>query len=375
MEFTAQAIAEFLKGEVEGNPEVKVNNVAKIEEATPGTLAFLANPKYAKYLYTTNASIVLINKDYELEKAVETTLIRVENAYESFAKLLELADQARSVKQGISSLAFIDESAKIGDGVYIAPFVYIGENAVIEDNVSLNPHVFIDDNVTVKKNSILNSGVKVYHECVVGENCIIHAGAVIGSDGFGFAPDENNVYRKIPQLGNVVVEDNVEIGSNTTIDRATMGSTYIRKGAKLNETLEHFQYYLEYTKSVNTLLVIKTCPLRQNIFHIPELIKYFNKYDIPIILNNVFFPPSCTVWNLSSKKLHKIVEFLNSKLENGNTKQQKDNWSRYKNLINQISNWEKEALQREKENRYSQETSSDLLQLLKKNITDYIEIN
>ena len=234
MEFTAQAIAEFLKGEVEGNPEVKVNNVAKIEEATPGTLAFLANPKYAKYLYTTNASIVLINKDYELEKAVETTLIRVENAYESFAKLLELADQARSVKQGISSLAFIDESAKIGDGVYIAPFVYIGENAVIEDNVSLNPHVFIDDNVTVKKNSILNSGVKVYHECVVGENCIIHAGAVIGSDGFGFAPDENNVYRKIPQLGNVVVEDNVEIGSNTTIDRATMGSTYIRKGAKLD---------------------------------------------------------------------------------------------------------------------------------------------
>jgi UDP-3-O-[3-hydroxymyristoyl] glucosamine N-acyltransferase len=234
MEFTAKAIAEFLKGEVVGNPEIKVNNVAKIEEAENGTLAFLANPKYTKYLYTTNASIVLINKDFELENSVSATLIKVDNAYESFAKLLELAEQARPVKQGISSLAFIDDSAKIGDGVYIAPFVYIGENAVIKDNVKLNPHVFIDDNVTVKKNSTLNSGVKVYHECVIGENCIIHAGAIIGSDGFGFAPDENNVYRKIPQLGNVIIEDNVEIGSNTTIDRATMGSTYIKKGAKLD---------------------------------------------------------------------------------------------------------------------------------------------
>ncbi|MCG8411776.1 MAG: UDP-3-O-(3-hydroxymyristoyl)glucosamine N-acyltransferase [Bacteroidales bacterium] len=234
MEFTAQAIAEFLKGEVIGNPEIKVNNVAKIEEAESGTLAFLANPKYAKYLYTTNASIVLINKNYELEQDVKTTLIRVDNAYESFAKLLELAEQARPVKQGISSLAFIEETAKIGDGVYIAPFVYIGENAVIEDNVSLKPHVFIDDNVTIKENTVLNAGVKIYHECIIGKDCIIHAGAVIGSDGFGFAPDENNVYRKIPQLGNVVIEDNVEIGSNTTVDRATMGSTFIREGVKLD---------------------------------------------------------------------------------------------------------------------------------------------
>lgn len=234
MEFTAKAIAEFLKGEVVGNPDIKVNNVAKIEEATPGTLAFLANPKYNKFLYTTQASIVLINKDLEIEGNVSATLIKVDNAYESFAKLLELAEQAKPVKQGISSLAFIEKSAKIGDGVYIAPFVYIGENVVIEDNTKLYPHVFIDDNVTVKKNSTLNSGVKVYHECVIGENCIIHAGAVIGSDGFGFAPDENNVYRKIPQLGNVIIEDNVEIGSNTTIDRATMGSTFIRKGAKLD---------------------------------------------------------------------------------------------------------------------------------------------
>ncbi|MFC2104485.1 UDP-3-O-(3-hydroxymyristoyl)glucosamine N-acyltransferase [Bacteroidota bacterium] len=234
MEFTAKAIAEFLKGEVVGNPDVKVNNVAKIEEATSGTLAFLANPKYNKYLYTTEASIVLINKDFELENNVTTTLIIVENAYESFAKLLELAEQARPVKQGVSSLAFIEKSAKIGDGVYIAPFVYIGENVVIEDNVKLYPHVFIDDNATVKKNSTLNSGVKVYHKCMIGKDCIIHAGAVIGSDGFGFAPDENNVYHKIPQLGNVIVEDNVEIGSNTTIDRATMGSTFIKKGAKLD---------------------------------------------------------------------------------------------------------------------------------------------
>ncbi|HAF29803.1 MAG TPA: UDP-3-O-(3-hydroxymyristoyl)glucosamine N-acyltransferase [Bacteroidales bacterium] len=234
MEFTAKAIAEFLNGEVIGNPEVKVNNVAKIEEATPGTLAFLANPKYNKYLYTTEASIVLINKSLELENEVSATLIKVDNAYESFARLLELAEQARPVKQGVSSLAFIEESAKIGDGVYIAPFVYIGENAVIGDHVKLFPHVFIDDNVTVSKNTILNSGVKIYHECVIGEDCIIHAGAVVGSDGFGFAPDENNVYRKIPQLGNVIIEDNVEIGSNTTIDRATMGSTIIKKGAKLD---------------------------------------------------------------------------------------------------------------------------------------------
>ena len=234
MEFTAKAIAEFLKGEVDGNPEVIVNNVAKIEEAKPGTLAFLANPKYNKYLYTTEASIVLLNKDFDIEDTISATIIRVENAYESFAKLLELAEQARPVKQGISSLAFIEESAKIGDGVYIAPFVYIGEGAIIADDVKLYPHVFIDDNVTVKKNSTLNSGVKVYHECIIGENCIIHAGAVIGSDGFGFAPDENNVYRKIPQLGNVIIEDNVEVGSNTTIDRATMGSTFIKKGVKLD---------------------------------------------------------------------------------------------------------------------------------------------
>jgi UDP-3-O-[3-hydroxymyristoyl] glucosamine N-acyltransferase len=234
MEFTAKAIAEFLNGEVVGNPEVKVNNVAKIEEAKAETLAFLANPKYTKYIYTTKASIVLVNKDFVPENNISATLIKVENAYESFAKLLELAEQARPVKQGISSLAFIEESAKIGDGVYIAPFVYIGENAVIEDNVKLFPHVFIDDNVVIKESSTLNSGVKIYHECIIGANCIIHAGAVIGSDGFGFAPDENNVYRKIPQLGNVVIEDNVEIGSNTTIDRATMGSTYIKKGAKLD---------------------------------------------------------------------------------------------------------------------------------------------
>lgn len=238
MEFTAKVIADFLTGEVIGDPETKVTNVAKIEEAKSGTLAFLANPKYNKYLYTTEASIVLINKDFVLEGTVSATLIKVKNAYESFAKLLELVDQSRPVKQGISSLAFIEESAKIGDGVYIAPFVYIGENCIIEDNTKLFPHVFIGDNVTVKENSTLNSGVKVYHECVIGENCIIHAGAIIGSDGFGFAPDENNVYRKIPQLGNVVIEDNVEIGSNTTIDRATMGSTYIRKGVKLDNLIQ-----------------------------------------------------------------------------------------------------------------------------------------
>jgi len=234
MEFTAKTIADFLQGEIIGNPDVTVNNVAKIEEAQPGTLAFLANPKYNKYLYTTNASIVLINKDFNVEKEVNATLIKVANAYESFAHLLQLSEQAKPVKNGVSSMAFIDESAKIGKNVYIAPFVYLGENVIVEDDVKLYPHVFIDDNVTLKKNAKLNAGVKVYHECKIGENTIIHAGAVIGSDGFGFAPDENNVYRKIPQLGNVIIEDNVEIGSNTTIDRATMGSTIIKKGAKLD---------------------------------------------------------------------------------------------------------------------------------------------
>lgn len=234
MEFTAKTIADFLQGEIIGNPDVTVNNVAKIEEAQPGMLAFLANPKYNKYLYTTNASIVLINKDFKVEKDVNATLIKVANAYESFARLLQLAEQAKPVKSGVSSMAFIEESAKIGKNVYIAPFVYVGEHVIVEDDVKLYPHVFIDDSVTIKKNAKLNAGVKVYHECVIGENAIIHAGAVIGSDGFGFAPDENNVYQKIPQLGNVILEDNVEIGSNTTIDRATMGSTIIKKGAKLD---------------------------------------------------------------------------------------------------------------------------------------------
>lgn len=234
MEFTAKTIADFLQGEIIGNPDVTVNNVAKIEEAQPGTLAFLANPKYNKYLYTTNASIVLINKDFIIEKDINATLIKVENAYESFARLLQLAEQSKPEKNGISSLAFIDETAHVGENVYIAPFVYVGEHVVIGDNVKLYPHVFVDDNVTIKKNAKLNAGVKVYHACEIGENSIIHSGAVIGSDGFGFAPDENNVYRKIPQLGNVILEDDVEVGSNTTIDRATMGSTIIKKGAKLD---------------------------------------------------------------------------------------------------------------------------------------------
>jgi len=234
MEFTAKTIADFLQGEIVGNPEVTVNNVAKIEEAQPGTLAFLANPKYNKYLYSTKASIVLINKDFVIDKDVDTTLIKVENAYESFARLLQLAEQAKPEKKGVSSLAFIEDSAQIGKNVYIAPFAYIGEYVVVEDDVKIYPHVFVGDHVTIKKDAVLNAGVKVYHECEVGENCIVHAGAVIGSDGFGFAPDENNVYRKIPQLGNVILENNVEIGSNTTIDRATMGSTIIKNGAKLD---------------------------------------------------------------------------------------------------------------------------------------------
>ncbi|MBN1183284.1 MAG: UDP-3-O-(3-hydroxymyristoyl)glucosamine N-acyltransferase [Bacteroidales bacterium] len=237
MEFTAKMIAEFLKGEIEGNPDSVVNDVSKIEEGKPGTLAFLANPKYAKYLYETRASIILINKDFELEKSVNTTLIRVENAYNAFASLLQLYEQYKPQKSGVEEPSYISKSARIGSNVYIGAFAYVGENAVIGDNVKLYPHVFVGDNAKVGDNSKLYSGVKLYSECQVGKNCIIHSGTVVGSDGFGFAPAEG-VYNKIPQVGNVILEDDVEIGANTSVDRATMGSTIIRKGAKLDNLIQ-----------------------------------------------------------------------------------------------------------------------------------------
>ena len=238
MEFTAKIIAQFLNGVIEGNPDVTVNNVSGIEKAKEGTIAFLANPKYAKYLYTTNASIVLINKDFDVEKKVNCTLIRVEDAYQSLASLLELYEQQKPVKNGIHKMAVIEKSATIGKDVYIGPFTYIGENSVVKDNAKIYPHVYIGDQSTIGNGTVIYSGVKIYHDCCIGAECIIHAGTVIGSDGFGFAPKSSKDYKKIPQVGNVILEDDVEIGANCSIDRATMGTTIIRKGVKLDNLIQ-----------------------------------------------------------------------------------------------------------------------------------------
>jgi UDP-3-O-[3-hydroxymyristoyl] glucosamine N-acyltransferase len=238
MEFTAEAIAGFLKGEIEGNPETKVSTVAKIEEGHSGALSFLANPKYEHYIYSTKSSIVLVNKSFVASSEIKSTLIRVDDAYEAFASLLRLVDQSRPRKKGIHPTAVIETSAKIGSDVYIGPYSYIGENCIIGDGCSVYPNVYIGDNTKLGTNCTINPGVTIYHDCVIGESCIIHAGSVIGGDGFGFAPQSESEYMKIPQLGNVILEDHVEIGANVTIDRATMGSTIIRKGVKLDNLIQ-----------------------------------------------------------------------------------------------------------------------------------------
>lgn len=238
MEFSAQQISDHLKGNVIGNPEVKVSGFSTIEDGKPGTLSFLSNPKYNHFIYETNASIVLVNKDFIPEKDVKTTLLQVENAYEALAMLLSWVEQMKPKKNGVSPQAFISPSAKIGANVYIAPFAYIGEGAEIGNYTSIEANCYIGDNATVGENSQLHAGVKVEKECEIGNNCIIHAGVVIGADGFGFAPTSDGSYRKIPQVGNVVIEDDVEIGANTTIDRATLGSTIIRQGVKLDNLVQ-----------------------------------------------------------------------------------------------------------------------------------------
>ncbi len=238
MEFTAEALAGFLKGEIEGNPEIKVSTVAKIEEGHSGALSFLANPKYEHYIYSTKSSIVLVNKSFVPSSEIKATLIRVDNAYEAFATLLRLVDQSRPRKKGIHPTAVIETTAKIGSDVYIGPYSYIGENCIIGDGCSVYPNVYIGDNTKLGTNCTINPGVTIYHDCVIGEGCIIHAGSVIGGDGFGFAPQSESEYMKIPQLGNVILEDHVEIGANVTIDRATMGSTIIRKGVKLDNLIQ-----------------------------------------------------------------------------------------------------------------------------------------
>lgn len=237
--FSAQQIADILQGTVEGNPDVKVGNFSKIEEGKPGTLTFLANPKYSHFLYTTNASIVLINNDFELEKAVETTLIRVPNAYSALAILLEMVDKAtKPAKKGVEQNSFVAEDAALGNDTYVGAFAYVSHKVKVGNNSKIYPQVYLGENVEIGENTIIYPGVKVYPNCKIGNNCVIHAGAVIGSDGFGFAPDETGAYKKIPQLGNVIIEDDVEIGANTTIDRAVMDSTIIRKGVKLDNLIQ-----------------------------------------------------------------------------------------------------------------------------------------
>jgi len=238
MEFNAATIAGFLSGEIEGDPEVIVNTIAKIEEGSKGALSFLANPRYEPYIYTTKSSIVLVNRSFRPSEKVEATLIRVDDAYEAFASLLRLVDQARPRKKGIHPTAVIEASASLGKDVYIGPYVYIGENCSIGDNCSVYPHTYVGDGTRLGDNCTLYSGVKIYHQCIVGNSCTIHAGTVIGSDGFGFAPQSEGEFMKIPQLGNVIIEDNVEIGANVAIDRATMGSTVIRKGVKIDNLIQ-----------------------------------------------------------------------------------------------------------------------------------------
>lgn len=238
MEFQATSIADFLNGTIEGDPNATVNNISKIEDGKPGTLAFLANPKYSKYIYKTDATIVLVNKDFVAEGEIKATLIRVDNAYEAFASLLDLYQQAKGTKSGIENPSFVDQTASVGKDVYIGAFSYIGKNVTIGDKVKIYPQAYIGDNVVVKDNTIIYAGVKIYEDCKIGESCILHAGCVIGSDGFGFAPTSNGTYKKIPQIGNVILEDFVEIGANTTIDCATMGSTIIREGVKLDNLIQ-----------------------------------------------------------------------------------------------------------------------------------------
>lgn len=238
MKFKAKQIADILGGEIIGNEDAEVSKLSKIEEGEEGSLTFLANPKYNSFLYTTKATVTIVNKSFQLEKDVETTLIKVEDAYKSFSKLLEFYNEVKNNKVGREQPHYIAESAKIGSEEYIGAFSYIGENVVLGNNVKIYPNSYIGDNVVIGDNTTIFAGVKIYSESVIGANCKIHSGTIIGSDGFGFAPDENGEYKAVPQTGNVIIEDNVDVGANSTIDRATLGSTIIRKGVKLDNQIQ-----------------------------------------------------------------------------------------------------------------------------------------
>ncbi|NSL89982.1 UDP-3-O-(3-hydroxymyristoyl)glucosamine N-acyltransferase [Chitinophaga solisilvae] len=238
MQFSALQLATMLDGKLEGNPDVKVSNIAKIEEAGEGMLSFIANPKYEEFIYTTNASILIVNESLVIERPITSTLIRVKDAYSSFALLLEKYRYLTGNKSGIQQPSHIPQTVKMGENVFVGAFAYLGENVVLGNNVKIYPGVYLGDNVIVNNDAVLYPGVKVYDNCIVGSRVILHAGCVIGGDGFGFAPQPDGSYKKVPQIGNVVIHDDVEIGANTTIDRATMGSTVIRQGVKLDNLIQ-----------------------------------------------------------------------------------------------------------------------------------------
>ncbi len=242
MKFTASQIAEVLNGTIEGNENVEVHNVSRIEGGEPGTISFLANPKYTPFIYTTNASIVIVNEDFEATEPIQSTLIRVKNAENAFAQLLEMYNQIKLAKSGIAEQSFIAKSASVGENVYVGEYAVIADNAKIGNNVKIYPQVYVGENVTIGDNTVLFAGVKIYSDCVLGKDCIIHSGTVLGSDGFRFALHDGG--KKIPQIGNVVLGDNVEIGSNCSIDRATLGSTILGDGVKL-DNLVHIAHNVE----------------------------------------------------------------------------------------------------------------------------------
>jgi len=244
MEFTAEQIAGILEGEVQGNPDAKVSKLAKIEEGIDGALTFLANPKYTPHIYTTRASVTIVNRDFVPEKEITTTLIKVDDAYKSFSKLLEYYNQVKNNKVGIENPSFKSDTASYGENVYLGAFSYLGENVVLGENVKIYPHAYIGDNTTIGNNVTIFSGAKIYSDTAIGNNCVINSGAIVGVDGFGYVPDENGEFQKIPHIGNVILEDNVEVGAAATIDRATLGATIIRRGVKLDNQV-HIAHNVE----------------------------------------------------------------------------------------------------------------------------------
>ena len=255
MKFTAAQIAGILEGEVVGNPEAEVFKLSKIEEGTEGSLTFLANPKYTNYIYSTKATVTIVNSTFDPEQEITTTLIKVEDAYKSFSKLLEYYNQVKLMKSGIEQPSVISDGVTYGSDLYLGSFCYVGKNVTIGNNVKIYPNSFIGDNVIIGDDCVFFAGVRIYSETVIGNRCMIHSGTIIGSDGFGFAPQEDGTYAKVPQIGNVIIEDDVEIGACTTVDRATLGSTIIRKGVKLDN---HIQVAHNVEIGENTVIAAQT---------------------------------------------------------------------------------------------------------------------